>query len=278
MVESIGTPLASGRTAEVFLWRTDTVLKLYRSGWPAQEVEREFALVKTITSADIQTPQAHGVETLADRVGIVFDRIDGPSLLHVLLHNPADADHIARQLAALHAALHATRVGTLPDLKHRLAHKIEQAESASTALRAMALAGLRSLPEGDRLCHGDFHPDNVILNDGGPIVIDWVDATAGAPAADVARTLLLMRHGDTAAGAVQVDPVIQELRGRFCRSYLDHYMTLVPVAEEEIERWLVPVTVGRLSDGSGPEEQAALLNVLDQIDSSLRISLARLLA
>jgi aminoglycoside phosphotransferase (APT) family kinase protein len=55
---------------------------------------------------------------------------------------------------------------------------------------------LRTLPSGDRLCHGDFHPANILGTLKSPVIIDWGDASRGAPAADVARTLLLLRMGE----------------------------------------------------------------------------------
>ena len=44
---------------------------------------------------------------------------------------------------------------------------------------------------GDRLCHNDFHPDNIIFRtpeEGGPVIIDWERAGVGDPIADVAGT------------------------------------------------------------------------------------------
>jgi len=49
------------------------------------------------------------------------------------------------------------------------------------------------MPDGDRLCHGDFHPINVLGDLAQPLVIDWLDAARGAPAADACRSYLLLR-------------------------------------------------------------------------------------
>ncbi len=35
---------------------------------------------------------------------------------------------------------------------------------------------LNALPDGDFLCHGDFHPDNVMMTSGDPVLIDWPGA------------------------------------------------------------------------------------------------------
>ena len=48
------------------------------------------------------------------------------------------------------------------------------------------------MPDGDRLCHGDFHPLNILGNTFDPLIIDWLDAGRGDPAADVCRSYLLL--------------------------------------------------------------------------------------
>jgi aminoglycoside phosphotransferase (APT) family kinase protein len=64
------------------------------------------------------------------------------------------------------------------------------------------LAGLHTrlheIPfEGNRLIHLDLHPENVLLSDRGPVVIDWTNARAGDPPLDVALTWVI---GATSAG------------------------------------------------------------------------------
>ena len=47
-----------------------------------------------------------------------------------------------------------------------------------------------------KLCHGDYNPSNVIINENGEYyVIDWSHATQGNASADAARTFLLLSMG-----------------------------------------------------------------------------------
>jgi len=50
----------------------------------------------------------------------------------------------------------------LPDLKQTLATRIA-AGVKSSGVRDFALRVLDPLPVGDRLCHGDLHPGNVLV-------------------------------------------------------------------------------------------------------------------
>ena len=56
---------------------------------------------------------------------------------------------------------------------------------------------MRSRIDGARLVHFDLHPDNVLLGPDGPVLIDWTNAHAGDPDADVALTWLI---AETSAG------------------------------------------------------------------------------
>ena len=103
------------------------------------------------------------------------------------------------------------------------------------------------MPEGERLCHGDFHPDNVLMTDHGPVVIDWIDATLGRPLADVARSSVILL-GVSAPGsrASWVEKVMVEW---YHRIYLRHYFRLRPGGEDEYRAWRPIVAAARMSEG-----------------------------
>jgi len=62
--------------------------------------------------------------------------------------------------------------------------------------------------------HLDLHPENVLIADGGPVVIDWTNAGAGDPWLDVALTWVILATSD-APGIVA-----RAGRSAFTRSFL----------------------------------------------------------
>ncbi len=62
-----------------------------------------------------------------------------------------------------------------------------------THVRQSVLTLLQTLPDTNQLCHNDFHPANILMDDQGPVIIDWMDAARADPLADVARTLILVQ-------------------------------------------------------------------------------------
>jgi len=178
----------------------DRALKLFREGLPAEVVDREADVTRRVHDAALPAPAVHGVVEVNGRLGITFDRVRGPSMFHILIARPWAVRRQAAVLADLHARLHNASVPGLPSQRARLERRIRSAGEHDPALRDAVLAEVARLPNGNAVCHGDFHPDNVLISDTGPIIIDWLDASAGRPEADVARSLLLIEGGGSPRG------------------------------------------------------------------------------
>ncbi|MBN1310019.1 MAG: phosphotransferase, partial [Anaerolineae bacterium] len=105
----------------------------------------------------------------------------------------------------------------------------------------------------NRLCHGDFHPGNILMAEKGIVIIDWIDAACGNPLGDIARTSLLMEKARMPEGA-PMRRVIDLMSLWFNRSYLRHCFQLFPWDRKEFRTWLVVNAAARLAEGV-PEEQ-----------------------
>jgi len=240
-------PVAQGRTAEIFDWGTDHILKLYRDWCPAHWVENEARVVHTIAAAGIPTPAAGEILEVNGRRGLVYERVQGPSMLHELNARPWTLLRHARHLAELQAQFHQINVPGLRSTRSDLENSIRHAPHLPQALREKTLALVASLPEGDNLCHGDFHPDNILLARGGPVIIDWMTATHGSPWADVARTSMLLQVGARAAGS-QVNPLVLQFINLFHHAYLSRYRSLRPDPQGEYARWMPVICAARLNE------------------------------
>ena len=83
-----GELLARGRTAEVFVWKDGQVLKLFLEKYPAEQVAYEARVTGAIYKAGLPAPAVGGVVEVDGRRGIIFERVDGPSMLQVLRYRP----------------------------------------------------------------------------------------------------------------------------------------------------------------------------------------------
>lgn len=253
-------PIAQGRTSEIFPWADGKVLKLFRDGCSIRGALRESRLVRLVGAAGLHVANVEGVVEVDGRVGLVYEYHKGRSLLHSMTARPWSVAWGALLFADLQIGLHACVVKGMPSQRHRLEAQIDAAAILPRRLRDDLLRTLRDQPDGDRLCHGDFHPDNVLLDDDGPTIIDWADATRGNPWADVAQTTVLFDVSPVPAGTPR--PWLVDMsRWLFKGLYRHRYAALRPAGRESLAVWRPLVAAARLADHP-PAERDGLLAVV----------------
>lgn len=181
-----------GNTAEVYPWEDGKVLKLFYKGYPKEAVEREYSNAKVIEALDFTKPKAYELISYKDQIGIIYDRVEGESLLQWVLKTN-NVEDCAEHMARLHQSILNNRVRNVQCYKDFLKYHIEIAERVSLNEREKTLELLDKLPDGDTLCHGDFHPGNILMS-GVPTVIDFMNICHGDYLYDVARTVFLIEY------------------------------------------------------------------------------------
>ena len=233
-------PLGEGREAEVFLRPDGCVLKLMRSADFADRVQREAAALEALAEADHLAPAFRDIVEVDGRPGLVSERIEGVDQLTALTRRPWLFLRAAGSMARAHTAIHRCQApASLPNLNDVLRMRIETAPALPDHLGSHALEMLDSLPTGDRLCHGDLHPGNILGMWDAPVVIDWGDAARGDPLADVARTELLVRLGDPLHMPAGMRILTAIGRGLLARRYLALYQRSAAIDRSRLRHWEV---------------------------------------
>ncbi|HTY38497.1 MAG TPA: aminoglycoside phosphotransferase family protein [Bacteroidota bacterium] len=258
--------LGQGRTAEVFVYESKYVIKLFRPSFPKQAIDHEYRVCREIASA-IDIPAAHAQFAVDGREAILFDRVDGESGMKHLLRHPWKVKSLAEQFASIHAQVHAVPIaGELPPLKSILIRNMQMHEMLPNAMRDRIIRFLDNLPEGQALCHGDFHPDNLLFQGNRPFVLDWMTAARGNPLADVARTSILLRWAHPGPGIPKsFAALLNSMRGNFYRHYLAHYLALTGADAREIVQWELPVMAARLMEWIPPAEKELLVRKINEL-------------
>lgn len=253
--------IAEGREAEIFAWEDGSVLRLFRDARSEGSVEREAAAMRAGRSVLPLVPAVLGRVEVEGRPGLIVERIDGPDLLTLLSRRPWMVWRVGAICGELHAGLH--DIVAPPELPALTAMVPAALPGVPPHVSEIALRELASLPDGDRLCHGDFHPANVLMSAHGPVVIDWPNAVRCDPIADHARTLMLFRLGALPPGT----PIVVRAGAAVARrpmraAYIRAYRRRRQVDPELLRRWTVVVAAARLIEDI-PGERAGLLRLLD---------------
>jgi uncharacterized protein (TIGR02172 family) len=250
-----GPCIGVGRTAEIYAWGDRQILKLYRANMPRERVYHEARIGRIVAEAGLLAPAIGDTVEVDGRLGIIYERIAGPPMLDTLARRPWSWRRLARQFAEVHVAMHNCVRSELPAQRQGFVRAIVYAPRLDDTVRQHVLAALDQMPDGESVCHGDYHPANLILSPRGPIVIDWMTACHGNAVADVARTVLMLRTAVLPEDMPLAQRVMtQLLRQAFLSAYLRAYRALRPLSEDDIEAWLPILAAARLSEGIDAEE------------------------
>ncbi len=225
--------IAEGWTAELYAMSPTVVLKLYRPGFEGVG-HAEFGKTRHLRTQTPLVPEVFEETLVRGRAGYLMERIDAPALGR--LPERSDAA-IAQTLFETQQRFRGLRGNELfAPVSERIAQRLGAARSslgsaAERALAVLAMAG-GSAPT---LCHGDYHPGNLLLGAGGARVIDWNGAVIGPLEADVAKSLLLMLY---APPTLAWDGALHGRRREISRFYLELLRAERRFDEAALGRWL----------------------------------------
>jgi uncharacterized protein (TIGR02172 family) len=246
MNEELNKPVAVGRTAELYAWREGKVLKLFYDWFDLNGIESEAQIARAVHAGGLPVPAVGEIVCVNGRNGLVYQRLAGETMSEKLARTPWKVAFYARRAAELHVELHARRIpAVIPNQRQKLVDKINRADSLSTPQRARVLAAFDAMPDCDRLCHGDFHPGNILITGKKEWIIDWIDAACGNPLADLARTSIIILGGLACRKTGMLEKCFVHM---FHGMYIRRYFTLRPGGKDEYRRWLPIVAAARLSE------------------------------
>ncbi|NND74802.1 MAG: aminoglycoside phosphotransferase family protein [Ilumatobacter sp.] len=242
--------LARGNTSDVYAVGADAVVKVPRPGVPVHWTDVEAELASAAHDLGLPTPMVLDVIDVAGRRSIVFERVEGPSMAEELVASPQRCDEMARSMAAVQTDFHrAIAPDSMPTVADRVSEKIAGADELGVDERASASELLGGLDGGTSICHGDVHPGNILVGAQGLMVIDWFDAAAGPPIADIVRSSLLLRLAGRppAVPSYLVDVPAATLE-RFHATYLQQMLPVLLDDPGVTLTWEVVRSVARLSE------------------------------
>ncbi|WP_214855352.1 phosphotransferase family protein [Exiguobacterium sp. s166] len=164
--------IGSGNTAMIQKESETIVRKQFHDSIPFAAIQQEFQNHQRIRHNFPMTPQVYDCVNRSIRM----EYLSGEPLGDLMQCHPFRIWRYMTKMVISQKLLHALSIAGLPLLQERYPDH-------------------DGLVGGTALCHGDFHPYNLLLVKEELYVIDWMDASIGNPLMDVARTFLLIRYG-----------------------------------------------------------------------------------
>ena len=231
-------------------WSHPLVLRVHRAADRTDVAHQEAEAQAWCVDRGYPAPRVLLVGTTAEGFTMpvqVMNRAFGTTMLAAVTARPWRARPEVHRLAALHARLHALDPLTWADqtvtfAQDRLgpvqwwATELNDPEISAGLERALPIA--RALDAGPAVvCHGDFHPLNVIVDGEAATVIDWTDAGLGDPMGDVARTALLLRVAGVATTAPALRTALRATAPALSGIYLRAYRQIAPFDPTRFRLW-----------------------------------------
>jgi aminoglycoside phosphotransferase (APT) family kinase protein len=211
-----------------------------------------------------------GVVERDGRFGIVYERIEGRTFVRSMLTRSLRS--ISWDLADIHLKVHGAQVSGLQTTKEHLKGKIARAPTITQDEKSQLMERADSMSDGDRLCHGDVHPENVIYRtreEGGPVIIDWENASVGDPLADVGQTLLLTMFAWRGMPNLPARWMVRWTLGRIYRFYPRRYFERSGLDAVGVDRWMTVLAAARLDDRIPGEHDHLLRYVRERLAAAL---------
>lgn len=172
----------------------DTVVKVFNEDFPKSSILNEALNQARVEETGLRIPKIRSVGNIDGHWSISMDYIPGLTLAQMLKDNPEKTPELLELFVDLQIEMHSKTAPLLNKLKDKLVRQIQSisADDLDATAKYELLMRLDSMPKHIKVCHGDFLPSNIIINDTGAYIIDWSHAAQGNASADVATTYIKM--------------------------------------------------------------------------------------
>ncbi len=228
----------------------DRCLKVFNEDYSKADVLNEALNQARIEETGLDIPKILEVTMIDSKKTIVSEYIKGKTLSTLMQENPDKKDEYLQMFVELQLTMHSKTCPMLNKLKDKMALKLSQTTLSAT-IRYDLHTRLESMPKHNKVCHGDFNPSNIIIQDDGtPYIIDWSHATQGNASADAARTYLLFWLSGDIVGA---------------DIYLDLFCEKSKTEKQYVQKWMPIVAASQTINGNEKEREFlySWINVVD---------------
>ena len=176
--------IAKGANGAVYRYDDETILKTYFAKDALPEIKQERENARRAFVLGINTAIPYGIVRVGEGYGTVTELLNAVSVTKLIRQSPDDLTQAAKYYIDMLKNIHATEVedGLVPDMKETalawadfVAPHIPEAQGKK--LRAL----IEAVPKKNTLMHGDYHTNNIMVQDGEPLLIDMDTLCMGHP-------------------------------------------------------------------------------------------------
>lgn len=219
---------------------------MFNENYSAADVLSEALNLARVYETGLKAPKLIEVTKVGGKWAIVTEYIEGRTLSQLMEEHPELYDEYMDRFVDIQIGMLSHTAPALTKLTDKMHRKICESGLDATA-RYDLHTRLDSLPKQKKLCHGDYNPSNIIINESGDAyIIDWSHATQGSAGADAARTYLLFwLSGDIKGAELYMKLFAKDRHGPAVRGKMDCHRVRVPAWQGQAAGARIPASLGQ---------------------------------
>ena len=176
--------LAKGANGAVYRYDDETIIKYYFSKDALPEIKQERENARRAFVLGLNTAIPYGIVRVGDGYGSVTELLNALSVSKLIKQNPDDVSQAVKYFVDMLKSIHAIKAedGEFPDMKEIALDWVDFISSHIPQELSKKLHDLiDAVPKENTLLHGDYHTNNVMVQNGEPLLIDLDTLCIGHP-------------------------------------------------------------------------------------------------
>ena len=176
--------IAKGANGAVYRYDAETIVKTYFAKDALPEIKQERENARNAFVLGVNTAIPYGIVRVGDGYGTVTELLNATSITKLIRKDPEDLTQAAKYYIDMLKSIHAIEVedGKVPDMKETALDWADFVskhipEEQGKKLRAL----IEAVPKRNTLMHGDYHTNNIMVQNGEPLLIDMDTLCMGHP-------------------------------------------------------------------------------------------------
>ena len=176
--------IAKGANGAVYRYDKETILKTYFAKDALPDIKQERENARRAFILGINTAIPYGIVRVGEGYGTVTELLNASSISKIIRDNPEDISLPVKYYVDMLKNIHAIKVqeGEFPNIKEQVLSWIDYISGHISEAQAKKLRALiETVPEENTLLHGDYHTNNIMVQNGEPVLIDMDTLCVGHP-------------------------------------------------------------------------------------------------
>ena len=176
--------IAKGANGAVYRYDDETILKTYFAKDALPEIKQERENARRAFVLGINTAIPYGIVRVGDGYGTVTELLNAVSVTKLIRNNPDDLSEAVKYYVDMLKSIHAVEAedGDLPDMKEIALDWARFVSAHIPEDQGKKLISLiEAVPKQNTLMHGDYHTNNIMVQNGEPLLIDMDTLCMGHP-------------------------------------------------------------------------------------------------